>query len=177
MYLQLNNLLILVLLPTRCKLSTKHMEVMEQGDNLHSRTASSDTCVEECENSSSIAEFVGECLIIMTRVSSRIHIVFYICLGLLLGWLLIPLPYQYAERRASSTRKASVGLLNYFGGFDGYSECNIRAAELYSMPPKDKLGFYDYNTFCHDRKHLLQAMSDGGRVGFDAPYRSRGKYK
>lgn len=148
---------------------------MEQGDNLHSRTSSADTCVDEAQDSSSISNLLEECAPIMTRALSKTYIVLYVCVGLLLGWLLIPLPYQYGERRAASTRKASVSLLNYFGGFNGFAECNIRAAELYSMPPKDKLGFYDYNTFCHDRKHLLKAMSEGGRVGFDAPYQSQGE--
>lgn len=42
------------------------------------------------------------------------------------------------------------------------------------MPPiKDQFGFNGPNTFCHDRNHLLKAMSEGGRVGFDVPYHSQ----
>lgn len=66
-------------------------------------------------------------------------------------------------------------LHNYFSNFEGYSECGLRAVDLYSPPPQDERGFYEYGTFCHSRKQLLKALSDGGRIGFDAPYKTRGK--
>lgn len=63
---------------------------------------------------------------------------------------------------------------SYFGQFQGFSECNIRAADLYS-PPDNNNPHFGERTFCGTRKDLLEAMSGGGRVGFDTPYTPRGK--
>jgi hypothetical protein len=42
--------------------------------------------------------------------------------------------------------------------------CNLSSADLYAM----------VNPVCDDRNSMLEAMSGGGRVGWDAPYMSRG---
>lgn len=102
-------------------------------------------------------------------------ILLYVCLAFWLGWLILPL-HELDDNGRFTHEATTAGLHNYFGNFEGFSECNIRAAELYAVPPRDHLGFYDFGTFCHDRKHLLKALSEGGRVGFDAPYTSRGMY-
>lgn len=64
-------------------------------------------------------------------------------------------------------------LSSYFGSFHGFSECNVRATDLYIQPDLStipKLG----SVWCVSRKSLLESMSYGGRVGFDAPYSPRG---
>lgn len=63
---------------------------------------------------------------------------------------------------------------SYFGHFHGFSKCNIRATDLYLPPLQQSLTDDGPNPYCHDRKSLLKAMSNGGRVGFEAPYSSRG---
>lgn len=100
-------------------------------------------------------------------------ILLYVCLALWLGWLLLPLP-ELDNNGSLTSAVERAGLHNYFSNFEGFSECNIRAAALYAPPPKDPLGFHAFGTFCHDQKHLLEALSGGGRVGFDAPYMPRG---
>jgi hypothetical protein len=37
-------------------------------------------------------------------------------------------------------------------------------------PPRNDFGQYEHGAFCSSRKRLLEAMSNGGRIGFDAPY-------
>ena len=51
------------------------------------------------------------------------------------------------------------------------SELLICTLHLLKMIRANYLG----NVFCPNRKTLLQAMSSGGRVGFDAPYNPRGE--
>lgn len=109
------------------------------------------------------------------RLFNKGLILLYVCLAFWLGWSILPL-YKLGNKGRSTHKATPAGLHNYFASFQGYPECNIRASELYTVPPRDHLGFYDFDTFCHDRKHLLKALSEGGRVGFDAPYTSRGMH-
>lgn len=98
--------------------------------------------------------------------------IIYTCLAILLsGWLLSAVFDQQKSRNTSSTSRDNH---DYFSDFKGFAECNIRASELYIPPPQDQHGFHKPNDFCHDRKRLVEAMSGGGRIGFDAPYQSRG---
>jgi hypothetical protein len=64
--------------------------------------------------------------------------------------------------------------ISYFGDFKGFSQCGIHAHQLYQQPPKDANGFVAHNAYCSNRAQLLEAMSTGGRLGFDAPYTPRG---
>lgn len=99
---------------------------------------------------------------------------FYVAIVLWVIWKLISLSEAWSYN-GKVPSQGELTLHNYFSNFEGYSECNLRAVELYSPPPQDEKGFYEYGTFCHDRKQLLKALSEGGRVGFDAPYRARGE--
>ena len=65
--------------------------------------------------------------------------------------------------------------VSYFGRFEGFAECGIRARDLYKQPHHDEHGQFEVDAFCPNRKTLLQALSDGGRIGFDAPYQAKGK--
>ncbi|OAL20275.1 hypothetical protein AYO22_08987 [Fonsecaea multimorphosa] len=58
----------------------------------------------------------------------------------------------------------------YFNSFRGSSECNIRAIDLYQPPSQDQLLHGPPTVYCPRRKELLEAMSGGGRIGFDTPY-------
>lgn len=72
------------------------------------------------------------------------------------------------------TRAISTDRHSYFDSFTGASECGIYAHDLYKTPVRDEDGSYARKAFCPNRGTLLQAMSSGGRVGFDAPYNSKG---
>lgn len=108
------------------------------------------------------------------RIFNRRFTGFYLVFGLWLIWQLSSLSRVWF-RNEHTPSQGEMTLHNYFSNFEGYSECGIRAVELYSPPPQDERGFYEYGTFCHGRKQLLKALSEGGRVGFDAPYKARGK--
>lgn len=58
-----------------------------------------------------------------------------------------------------------------FKHFAGNRECGISQADLYTVPwplnPKT-------SPFCGKRTALLEAMSSGGRYGFDEPYVGKG---
>lgn len=59
---------------------------------------------------------------------------------------------------------------SYFADWEGDMECRMDSKELYLPPilddPKQKKDF----PLCHSRHAQLQAMSHGGRFGFDQPY-------
>lgn len=118
-----------------------------------------------------------QCTTCVTRLSRKGYTVFYACLTLLFGWLL----FSYADYRLHEARQYDLRYSKRdqpdFSSFEGFSECGFRAAELYVPPIKDQYGLFRPGTFCRDRKHLLKAMSEGGRIGFDAPYQSQGKKK
>lgn len=59
---------------------------------------------------------------------------------------------------------------SYFAPFEGFVQCNIKASDLYALPPLNSLGQYEPDAFCSTRKRLLESISNGGRAGFDAPY-------
>ncbi len=61
-------------------------------------------------------------------------------------------------------------LRSYFAHFEGHQDCGVTSKDLYIPPvplddnhPKHKL-------YCSDRAALLEAMSGGGRHGFERPY-------
>lgn len=110
----------------------------------------------------------------VTRIVSKSLVGLYLTLALWLIWQLLSLSGLIPDRKSTSPAQGEEILQTYFGDFEGYSECGIRASELYILPPKDYRGFHEHGTFCHDRKQLLRGLSEGGRIGFDAPYQSRG---
>ncbi|KAL9125645.1 MAG: hypothetical protein Q9217_005181 [Psora testacea] len=61
-------------------------------------------------------------------------------------------------------------ILSYFAHFEGHQECGITSSDLYTPPQLTDSSRPKHSLFCHDRPHLLEAMSSGGRHGFDAPY-------
>lgn len=110
------------------------------------------------------------------RCLQKLLFVLYCVPVLWLVWQLFHLVAHWSTvDDTSKHHHDQIGIHNYFAEFEGFSECNILASDLYAPPPKDIRGFYDYGAFCYDRKQLLQAMSDGGRLGFDSPYISKGK--
>jgi hypothetical protein len=65
-------------------------------------------------------------------------------------------------------------VVSYFGRFEGFADCGIRAKDLYKLPTRDHHGNMPIDAFCPNRRTLLRALSDGGRIGYDAPYQSKG---
>ncbi|RMZ89548.1 hypothetical protein DV736_g3217, partial [Chaetothyriales sp. CBS 134916] len=109
--------------------------------------------------------------------TSWLHIAFkasaytYVALNLWIAWQILPLPGHW-DPPVQSDKVPYVyqNHSNYFGSFNGVAECGIQANDLYEFPQHHKSGQADHNIFCPNRKALLKAMSEGGRVGFDAPY-------
>ena len=54
--------------------------------------------------------------------------------------------------------------LDTFASYKYRNTCNISSLDLHTP----------FFPLCSDRKSMLKAMSDGGRIGFDAPYLPRG---
>jgi hypothetical protein len=63
---------------------------------------------------------------------------------------------------------------SYFQPFAGNTECGISLPDLYLPPPKNDEGVYPPGSFCPNRETLLEAMTGGGRHGFDAPFFPKG---
>ncbi|EXJ54774.1 hypothetical protein A1O7_10115 [Cladophialophora yegresii CBS 114405] len=98
----------------------------------------------------------------------------WLCFVLYLAYCLLPIHghWSLAGQSDKAPHQAS-DLNNHFNDFQGYSECNIRMADLYA-PLGHEASKVSHNGYCARRKDLLEAMSSGGRVGFDAPYFPRG---
>jgi hypothetical protein len=59
---------------------------------------------------------------------------------------------------------------SYFSKYEGFAQCDIKATDLYQPPTFDLEGSYSHGGYCSRRADLLESMSNGGRIGFDAPY-------
>ncbi|KAL1961919.1 hypothetical protein VTN77DRAFT_748 [Rasamsonia byssochlamydoides] len=77
---------------------------------------------------------------------------------------------------SSSTPSAGANLPathDYLAQFKGRQECGISSLSLYNPPSvNDHEELRD--AYCQNRTSLLDALSNGGRLGFDAPYTPRG---
>lgn len=111
---------------------------------------------------------------VMARILRNGTTPVYVCMILLLSLLTLRLSSHLLKDDVPSLQTQRA-ILGYFERFEGYSECNISAADLYIPSQEDDFGFYASSPFCHNRKQLLKALSEGGRVGVDAPYQPRGK--
>ena len=59
---------------------------------------------------------------------------------------------------------------SYFSHFQGHRDCGIESTQLYVPPvPLDDDG-PKHTLYCNNRATLLEAMSGGGRHGFEKPY-------
>ena len=67
------------------------------------------------------------------------------------------------------TEKDSNQKNSYFEHFDGHQECGIRSPIIYN-PPRLDINKPKHQIFCQNRPRVLEALSGGGRHGFDAPY-------
>lgn len=67
-------------------------------------------------------------------------------------------------------------MISHFADWEGDMDCRMDSKELYLPPiledPNQKKEF----PLCHSRHAQLQAMSNGGRFGFDQPYIPEGSY-
>lgn len=59
---------------------------------------------------------------------------------------------------------------SYFGQFEGQRECGITSKDLYIPPTLPSDGTPKHTLYCRNRATLLDAMSGGGRHGFEHPY-------
>ena len=59
---------------------------------------------------------------------------------------------------------------SYFSHFEGYRDCGIRSTELYVPPIPLHDNAPKHTLYCKNRAILLDALSGGGRHGFERPY-------
>ncbi|GJP91179.1 hypothetical protein AnigIFM63604_008565 [Aspergillus niger] len=89
-------------------------------------------------------------------------------------WLIRDVFYYpfYASSRQPVTSKDANDLL---APYVGRQECDISSLSLFSPPQPGDGEHAPGNPYCQSRDALLNAMSNGGRHGFDAAYTSQGK--
>ena len=61
-------------------------------------------------------------------------------------------------------------LKSYFAHFEGQQECGITSTDLYHAPKALDPSIPKHVLYCRNRAKLLEAMSGGGRHGFEQPY-------
>ena len=59
---------------------------------------------------------------------------------------------------------------SYFYHFEGHQDCSVASTDLYSPPRLRDADGRKLFPYCTNRAKLLEAMSGGGRHGFDAPF-------
>ena len=60
--------------------------------------------------------------------------------------------------------------LSYFSHFEGHRDCGIKSTQLYVPPIPLNENAPKRTLYCTNRATLLDAMSGGGRHGFEKPY-------
>ncbi|KAI9797497.1 MAG: hypothetical protein M1835_000053 [Candelina submexicana] len=63
---------------------------------------------------------------------------------------------------------------DYFDHFEGHQDCGIVSKDLYIPPTTYGEQKSQHPPYCENRATLLNAMSGGGRQGFDSPFAPRG---
>lgn len=59
---------------------------------------------------------------------------------------------------------------SYFDHFEGHQDCGTTSGDLYRRPSKPSEDGQTPLPYCRNRATLLEALSGGGRHGFDAPF-------
>ncbi|KAI9804803.1 MAG: hypothetical protein M1825_001171 [Sarcosagium campestre] len=63
---------------------------------------------------------------------------------------------------------------DYFDHFEGHQDCGISSHHLYIPPLSQSNDGKVSSKYCRNRKSLLEALSEGGRHGFEAPFVPKG---
>jgi len=63
---------------------------------------------------------------------------------------------------------------SHFGHFKGHKECGFTSRDLYAPPSLQDGNTPKHTIYCRNRATLLEAMSGGGRHGFERPYTPAG---
>ncbi|KAI9850093.1 MAG: hypothetical protein M1830_007065, partial [Pleopsidium flavum] len=66
--------------------------------------------------------------------------------------------------------RANIVQNSYFKHFEGHQDCGITSLDLYTPPTIHGNNARANPPYCRNRATLLEAMSGGGRHGFDAPF-------
>ncbi|KAI9741389.1 MAG: hypothetical protein M1834_003106 [Cirrosporium novae-zelandiae] len=61
---------------------------------------------------------------------------------------------------------------DFFANFEGHRDCGLVSSDIYIPPPRPTEGVK--SQYCPNRKTLLEALSGGGRHGFNTPFHPRG---
>lgn len=59
---------------------------------------------------------------------------------------------------------------DYFNHFEGHQDCGVASTDLYIRPSLRAEDGRKQSPYCSNRAKLLEAMSGGGRHGFEAPF-------
>ncbi|KAL8777700.1 MAG: hypothetical protein Q9213_007743 [Squamulea squamosa] len=59
---------------------------------------------------------------------------------------------------------------DFFNHFEGRQDCGIASTDIYIPPVATLASTKKHSLYCPNRARLLEAMSGGGRHGFDTPY-------
>ena len=65
---------------------------------------------------------------------------------------------------------SSLIISSFFGHFQGHEDCSVTSRDLYVPPTMPDGNTPKHGVYCSNRKRLLDAMSEGGRHGFEQPY-------
>ena len=60
--------------------------------------------------------------------------------------------------------------ISFFNHFEGRQDCGIASTDVYVPPFASPASNKKHSLYCPNRAKLLEAMSGGGRHGFDMPY-------
>ena len=63
---------------------------------------------------------------------------------------------------------------SYLTHFEGHQDCGISSQDIYIPPSTYGEHGTEVFPFCQSRARLLEAMSGGGRHGFDTPFFPKG---
>ena len=61
-------------------------------------------------------------------------------------------------------------MTSLFNHFEGRQDCGISSTDIYIPPTPRHATDKKHSLYCPNRARLLEAMSGGGRHGFDTPY-------
>ncbi|KAL2040909.1 hypothetical protein N7G274_006367 [Stereocaulon virgatum] len=86
-------------------------------------------------------------------------------------WMLNP--FSSATRQLDRVPFSRDTVDDYFSHFEGHQDCGITSRDLYT-PPIPLIDSPKHKLFCSNRATLLEAMSGGGRHGFERPYSPAG---
>ncbi|KAF6221428.1 hypothetical protein HO133_002284 [Letharia lupina] len=79
-------------------------------------------------------------------------------------------PFSASPRQLDRVPFSQNSVEDHFSHFEGHGDCGIRSTQLYVPPVAPDDDAPKHTLYCNNRATLLEAMSGGGRHGFEKPY-------